>query len=447
MYIKCPDYITKAIDRLEKHGHSAYAVGGCIRDSIMGREPNDWDMTTSATPDEIQKTFAGFRTIPTGIKHGTVTVLISSHPVEITTMRVDGKYSDNRHPEKVTFTRRIEDDLSRRDFTVNAIAYNPHSGIVDPFGGQEDIEKKLIRCVGDADTRFSEDALRILRAVRFSSVLGFDIDLDTAKSVIRNRSLLDNISNERIRVELLKLLCGKNVETVLTKYKKVIFQIIPELSPTDGFLQHTPYHIYDVWTHTVKVTSSIEPNADFRAAALLHDVEKPSMFTLDERGQGHFKGHPQKGAQTAEKILRRLRFSNAEIAHITTIILLHDERPDGNRFHLAKLCSLFGIDNVDDTLKLIIADAHGKNPIIFDKEVSTAVTAQKQIKAMKEAHTCLKTSELDINGNDIMALGIDRIKIKDTLQFLLDEVIYERLENKKAALERAAVEYNGLTSE
>ena len=171
------------------------------------------------------------------------------------------------------------------------------------------------------------------------------------------------------------------------------------------------------------------------------------MFTLDERGQGHFKGHPQKGAQTAEKILRRLRFSNAEIAHITTIIFLHDERPDGNRFHLAKLCSLFGIDNVDDTLKLIIADAHGKNPIIFDKEVSAAVTAQKQIKAMREAHTCLKTSELDINGNDIMALGIDRIKIKDTLQFLLDEVIYERLENKKAALERAAVEYNGLTSE
>lgn len=447
MYIKCPDYITKAIDRLEKHGHSAYAVGGCVRDSIMGREPNDWDMTTSATPDEIQKAFAGFRTIPTGIKHGTMTVLISSHPVEITTMRVDGKYSDNRHPEKVTFTRRIEDDLSRRDFTVNAIAYNPHSGIVDPFGGQADIEKKLIRCVGDADTRFSEDALRILRAVRFSSVLGFDIDRDTAESVIRNRSLLDNISNERIRVELLKLLCGKNVETVLTKYKKVIFQIIPELSPTDGFLQHTPYHIYDVWTHTVKVTSSIEPNADFRAAALLHDVEKPSMFTLDERGQGHFKGHPQKGAQTAEKILRRLRFSNAEIAHITTIILLHDERPDGNRFHLAKLCSLFGIDNVDDTLKLIIADAHGKNPIIFDKEVSAAVTAQKQIKAMREAHTCLKTSELDINGNDIMALGIDRIKIKDTLQFLLDEVIYERLENKKAALERAAVEYNGLTSE
>lgn len=447
MYIKCPDYITKAIDRLEKHGHSAYAVGGCVRDSIMGREPNDWDMTTSATPDEIQKAFAGFRTIPTGIKHGTMTVLISSHPVEITTMRVDGKYSDNRHPEKVTFTRRIEDDLSRRDFTVNAIAYNPHSGIVDPFGGQADIEKKLIRCVGNADTRFSEDALRILRAVRFSSVLGFDIDRDTAESVIRNRSLLDNISNERIRVELLKLLCGKNVETVLTKYKKVIFQIIPELSATDGFLQHTPYHIYDVWTHTVKVTSSIEPTADFRAAALLHDVEKPSMFTLDERGQGHFKGHPQKGAQTAEKILRRLRFSNAEIAHITTIIFLHDERPDGNRFHLAKLCSLYGIDNVDDTLKLIIADAHGKNPIFFDKEVIAAVTAQKQIKAMREAHTCLKTSELDINGNGIMALGIDRIKIKDTLQFLLDEVIYERLENKKAALERAAVEYNGLTSE
>lgn len=444
MRINCPEKILKAIALLESKGYSAYAVGGCVRDSIMGRTPNDWDMTTSATPAETRAVFKNFRTIATGIKHGTVTVIIDSEPVEITTMRVDGKYSDNRHPESVSFTKKIEDDLSRRDFTVNAMAYNPQTGIVDPFGGQNDIKSKTIRCVGNPDTRFNEDALRILRAIRFSSVLGFDIDEKTSQSITNNRSLLQNISKERIRVELIKMLCGQNTEKILTDYKSVIFEIIPELAAEDGFLQHTPYHIYDVWTHTTKVVSSIEPDSDLRIAALLHDIEKPSMFRLDSQGVGHFKGHPQKGAETAEIILRRLRFSNAEIHHITTIIRLHDERPDGNRFHLAKLCSQCGIENVEDTLKLILADAHGKNPEFFDKETDAVHVAQKQIGFMKENHVCLKTSELEINGNDIMTLGIDRTMIRETLEFLLDEVIDERIKNNKSALSQAAKEYNKL---
>ncbi len=438
MHINCPEKILKAIALLESSGYSAYAVGGCVRDSIMGRTPNDWDMTTSATPAETRAVFKKFRTIATGIKHGTVTVIIDSEPVEITTMRVDGKYSDNRHPENVSFTQKIEDDLSRRDFTVNAMAYNPKTGIIDPFGGQNDIKSKTIRCVGNPDIRFNEDALRILRAIRFSSVLGFDIDEKTSQSIINNRSLLQNISKERIRVELIKMLCGQNIEKILTDYKSVIFEIIPELAAEDGFLQHTPYHIYDVWTHTTKVVPSIEPKSDLRVAALLHDIEKPSMFRLDSQGVGHFKGHPQKGAETAENILHRLRFSNAEIKHITTIIRLHDERPDGNRFHLAKLCSEYDIDNVKDTLKLILADAHGKNPEFFDIEADAVHVAQEQIEFMKENHACLKTSELDINGNDIMALGIDRTMIRETLEFLLDEVINERIENKKSALSQAA---------
>lgn len=442
MRINCPEKILKAISLLEGSGYSAYAVGGCVRDSIMGRTPNDWDMTTSATPDETKEVFKGFRTIATGIKHGTVTVLIDSEPVEITTMRVDGEYSDNRHPESVSFTKKIEDDLSRRDFTANAMAYNPKTGIVDPFGGQSDIKNKTIRCVGNPDMRFNEDALRILRALRFASLLGFDIDSQTSQSIISSRSLLQNISKERIRVELIKMLCGNGIENILTKYKSVIFEIIPELAAEDEFLQHTPYHIYDVWTHTVKVTASIAPESDLRVAALLHDIEKPSMFRLDSAGTGHFKGHPQKGAETAEKILRRLRFSNAEIKHITTIILLHDERPDGDRFHLAKLCSEYGIDNIDDSLKLIEADAHGKNPAYFNKEVQAVYIARKQIDFLRESHACLKTSELDINGNDIMALGIDRTDIRSTLEFLLDEVINERIENKKAALSKAAEEFS-----
>lgn len=442
MKITCPDRIVKAIDLLEKSGYSAYAVGGCVRDSVMGREPNDWDMTSSATPDEIQRTFSGFRTVPTGIKHGTVTVIIDGKPIEITTMRVDGEYSDNRHPETVRFTKRIEDDLGRRDFTVNAMAYNPKSGIVDPYGGMNDIENRIIRCVGDADTRFNEDALRILRAVRFASTLGFDIEKNTSDSVLANRRLLENISKERIRVELIKLLCGTDVEKILLGYKELIFEIIPELAPTDGFLQHTPFHIYDVWTHTVKVVANIEPESDFRVAALLHDIEKPSMFKIDSDGIGHFKGHPQKGAETAEKILRRLRFSNAEIHRITTIIRLHDERPDGDIHHLARLCSVYGIDRADDTLKLIIADAHGKNSLVLDKEIGSVRTAQRQIDFLRKSHACLSTAELNINGNDIMALGIDRTQIRDTLQFLLENVIDEKIENKKAALSQAAVEYN-----
>ena len=215
MRINCPEKILKAIALLESNGYSAYTVGGCVRDSVMGRAPNDWDMTTSAAPDETREVFKDFHTVATGIKHGTVTVLIDSEPVEITTMRVDGKYSDNRHPESVSFTKRIEDDLSRRDFTVNAMAYNPKTGVVDPFGGQNDIKNKIIRCVGNPDTRFGEDALRILRAIRFSSVLGFDIDKKTSQSIIGNRSLLQNISKERIRVELIKMLCGQNVEKIL----------------------------------------------------------------------------------------------------------------------------------------------------------------------------------------------------------------------------------------
>lgn len=441
MQIQCPDYILKAIDILKYNGHSAYAVGGCVRDSVMGRTPNDWDMTTSATPDEMKRAFDGYRIIPTGIKHGTLTVMIDSHPVEITTMRIDGSYSDSRHPESVSFTKKIEEDLSRRDFTVNAMAYSPETGLVDPFGGRLDTERKIIRCVGNPDKRFHEDALRILRAIRFASVLGFGIEEETAASIIKNRCLLNDISKERIRAELIKLLCGQNVDKVLLEFKQVIFEIIPELQATDGFLQHTPYHIYDVWTHIAKVTSSIESTSDLRVAALLHDIEKPSMFRLDEKGVGHFKCHPQKGAQTAEEILRRLRFSNAEIKHIATIIYLHDERPDGNRHHLAKLCAKFGIDNVDDTMKLIIADAHGKNPSIIEQEIQVAENARKQISEMRAENACLSIHALDINGNDIMALGIDRTQIKDTLDYLLDSVIDEKTENKKAALEQAAENY------
>ncbi|MBP9988859.1 MAG: hypothetical protein KBT46_05100, partial [Ruminococcus sp.] len=240
MKTNCPDFINTAFKLLEESGFEAYAVGGCIRDSIMNKSPNDWDMTTSAKPEQIISVFSDYRTIPTGINHGTVTVLFDKNPVEITTMRIDGKYTDNRRPEKVFYTDKIEEDLSRRDFTVNAIAYNPRLGIIDPFKGCRDIKNKIITCVGNPDRRFNEDALRIIRALRFASTLSFEIEKNTADSIVKNKHLLNNIANERIRVELIKLLCGDNAEKILLDYKDIIFLIIPELSQTYGFEQHTP---------------------------------------------------------------------------------------------------------------------------------------------------------------------------------------------------------------
>lgn len=273
--ILCPDFVNTALALLSEGGFDAFVVGGCVRDAVMGRTPNDWDMTTSSSPEETMAVFKDFRTVPTGLKHGTVTVIINGEPLEITTMRIDGQYSDSRRPDSVEFTSDISKDLCRRDFTVNAMAYSPRSGIVDPFGGLHDIKNGIIRCVGEADARFGEDALRIIRALRFASVLGFEIAGETAQSIKNNYPLLGEIAKERIRVELIKLLQGKNVEKILTEYKEIIFYIIPELKACDGFEQHSPYHVYDVWTHTVKAVSAVKNDPVLRTAMLLHDIAKP----------------------------------------------------------------------------------------------------------------------------------------------------------------------------
>ena len=250
--IYIPEYITKVLRLLKDGGHEGFLVGGCVRDSLMGKEPHDYDITTSATPDEMKRCFAGEKVIETGVRHGTLTVVSDSNNVEVTTFRVDGEYEDNRHPTQVSFTHRLQDDLSRRDFTVNAMAYSPERGVVDIFDGQKDIERRLIRCVGDPDKRFNEDALRILRALRFSSALDFDIDKNTDESIRKNKGLLKNISSERMYSELVKIILGNGAERVLLSYPEVIAEILPELSDCMGFEQNNPYHCYDVYTHTVK---------------------------------------------------------------------------------------------------------------------------------------------------------------------------------------------------
>ena len=429
--ITCPDYINTAVQLLEERGFEAYTVGGCVRDSLMKTKPDDWDMTTSAAPDEIIDVFKSFRVIPTGIKHGTVTVIIDETPIEITTMRIDGKYTDNRRPEEVTFTKSICEDLSRRDFTVNAMAFNKKSGITDPFGGQTDIRNSLIRCVGNPDRRFGEDALRIIRALRFASVLGFEIESETSQSIFRNYRLLSNVAKERIRVELVKLLCGKNVEKILLDYREIIFFLIPQLKASDGFEQHTKFHIYDVWTHTVKVVASVENSPVLRVAALLHDIEKPSCFRLDENGTGHFKGHPQKSSETAYKILKDLRFSNAEIKSICDIIALHDERPDGDRIKTAHLCSEYSADTVKSVMKFIKAELYAKNPCYIEADSKKCDLAIAQIDEIEQSNIPMKVSELDVNGNDLIEIGIKPESIGAILNDVLNAVIDEKINNSK----------------
>ena len=430
MKIICPSYVNTALELLNNSGFKAFVVGGCVRDKIMGREPNDWDMTTSALPEETLDVFKAFRTIPTGLKHGTVTVIIEGQPLEITTMRIDGEYHDSRRPDSVEFTDEIKMDLSRRDFTVNAMAYNHKDGLVDPFGGKDDIKQKTIRCVGSPDKRFGEDALRIIRALRFASVLDFDIDSVTAESILKNHMMMQNVAVERIRVELVKLLTGKRVENILTEYKEVIFGIIPELRAEDGFDQLSPYHIYDIWTHNIKVVGAIKNEPIFRVAALLHDVAKPECFHIDENGVGHFPQHEYYGAIKSQEIMKGLRFSNAEINTVYNIIALHYDRPDGVKSHLAHLCSEYSIADVRNTLELIKADAAGKNTDYYNIEIERCMTAEKQLDEIEADGTPLKISDLKINGNDLIAEGFKGKEIKSVLEELLNEVIDGKIDNE-----------------
>lgn len=434
MFIRCPEYINTAFRLLEQSGFKAYAVGGCVRDSLLGKTPDDWDMTTSSTPEETMEVFKDFRVIPTGIKHGTVTVIIDGNHIEITTMRVDGEYHDSRRPDNVQFTSDVEKDLSRRDFTVNAMAYNHTDGLIDTFGGQEDLKNKTIRCVGNPNKRFNEDALRIIRALRFACVLDFEIDKETAESIINNVSLINNVANERIRVELMKLLQGVAVERILTDFKEIIFEIIPDLRRLDGFAQNTPYHIYDIWNHTVKVVSNVKNTPVLRLAALLHDISKPDCFKSDSKGIAHFKGHPEQSSKMSVDILKGLRFSNKEIDIVSTIIKLHDMYPDGNKTSVAKYCSLYSPEILKLTLELMRGDTAGKNPAFQKKQYDSYDLAEKQIDEIVESNLCLKVSDLAVKGEDISNLGFKGRDIGETLNALLSMVIQEEIENNKGVL-------------
>lgn len=430
------DRAQKIISVLEKAGYEAFAVGGCVRDYIMNNPCDDVDITTSARPEETEKVLQaeniGF--IETGLKHGTVTALLEGESFEITTYRSDGIYKDSRHPEDVKFVTDIKEDLSRRDFTINAIAYNRNGGFVDLFGGKADIENKMIRAVGDADKRFKEDALRIMRAIRFASVLSFAVEPETKKAIFNNKALLKNVSAERIFTELSKLLMGDNVFNVLTEYKDVIAVIIPELEPIFNIGQNTKWHIYDVWEHTCKAVESAPKDLSLRLTMLLHDIGKAYSKTTDENATDHFKGHQKISGEYAKTALERLKVSNEIYERVMFLVPIHDMHIGTERKKIKKWLSKVGESRLRDLIEVKRSDKLAQNPEMTAQELKNLDITQSELNKIIEEGEPFTVKELDINGNDIMALGFEGKQIGDILNILLEKVIGDELLNKKESL-------------
>lgn len=428
-----------ALNALEEKGYEAYLVGGSVRDYLMHRPLGDIDITTNATPEEVRGVFGNLRVIDTGIKHGTVTVLMDGEGVEITTYRCDGTYSDNRRPDSVSFSKSFSDDVLRRDFTVNGIGISKNGEIRDEVGGKADIERKIIRAIGVPQERFTEDALRILRAIRFSSVLGFEIEENTENALREKKELLNNISAERKREELLKLVNGKNAEKVLLEFRDVIAVCIPEIQCEFDFDQHNRHHIYDVYTHSVKALSNAKNDPNIRMALLLHDIGKPQTAKFDEKGEMHFKCHAQVSCDIADKILSYLRFSNADKEEILTFVKYHDipfmcedmKNPSPKR--IKRIVSKFGKVTALKLLEIRRCDNAAQNPEYFLGEEFYR-ECEKLISDIADSGECLTLKDLAINGNDLLDLGFSGKAIGEALNQMLEKVIDGDLSNDKTAL-------------
>lgn len=422
------------IDCLGKSGFKAYAVGGCVRDLLMEKVPHDWDICTSAVPAQIKSVFSRFDCIETGIKHGTVTVIYNKHAYEITTMRTEGKYLNNRRPEAVSFVNDICKDLIRRDFTINAMAYNSTDGIIDPYDGQSDIINKIIRCVGNPDKRFYEDGLRIMRALRFSAVLDFDIEDKTAESIHKNKHLLANISRERIRDEFLKLLCGSRAADVIREYFDVITVFIPEFTAVKGFLQNTPHHQYDVMDHILKSVEYIESDPFYRCIMFFHDIGKPYCYKQDDNGIGHFKGHDVKSAEITVNVMQRLRFPVRFMNHAVKLIKIHDTRTQATAKAVRRLMSRIGYDDTMRLLKIQMADTLAQSMYQRDKKIERIESVRMLAQEIYEKNECFSLESLDINGNDLIQLGMKGKEVGNALSMLLNAVVDEDVLNEKREL-------------
>lgn len=428
-----PPQVLDALDRLHQAGYEAWIVGGCVRDLLLGRVPTDYDITTSALPPQTKEVFRDRRVVETGIRHGTVTLLEEGMPLEITTYRVDGTYSDARHPDGVTFTTSLREDAARRDFTVNAMAYAPGLGLRDDFGGQEDLAHRLIRAVGDPDRRFQEDALRVLRAIRFASVLDFALEEQTAAAARRQAAGLQKVSAERVFQELSKLLCGPKAGQVLLAYPDILGQVIPELLPMVGFDHRNRHHCYDVYTHTAVAVDHVPPQLPLRLAMLLHDIGKPDTFSLGEDGQGHFYGHPRRSVELAEGILLRLRAPKKLREQVLTLVRYHDVQIEEDPARLRRWLHKLGPEGFFALLAIQRGDAAGQAPA-YCTRIERADRLESQARALLAQTPCLTLADLAVNGHDLLQLGYRGPALGRALQRLLEEVLAGRLANEKAAL-------------
>lgn len=417
-----PDEI---LNRLTAAGFQAYAVGGCVRDSLLGTVPGDWDICTSALPEETEACFSDLRVVETGLKHGTVTVIFQGVPYEITTFRSDGNYLDHRRPQQVNFVRTLKEDLLRRDFTINAMAVGLDEEIQDPFGGRQDLTDGIIRCVGDPDTRFTEDALRILRGLRFASRLGFSIAPETAAAMERNKNLLSYVSGERIYKELTGILIGTYAQSVLEQYGGVLAAVLPEIQPSMGFLQRNPFHNRDVWQHTLEALGKSRPDPIVRWALLLHDLGKPGCFTLDDRGIGHFYGHPQRSMELAEQILDRFHGDKKTRDTICLLVRDHDREAPATIKNARRWIARYGRDNVRLLLEVKRCDclAHVDTPKTRAR-YNNLMEMTRLIRECLETEQCFSVRDLPVKGGDVMALGVPAgPQVGRILEGLLDDVL------------------------
>ncbi len=435
-----PEHVREILEALEGAGFAAFCVGGCVRDSLLGREPEDWDITTSARPEEVLGLF-GAEALPTGLRHGTVTVRRPGGHAEVTTFRRDGVYTDHRRPESVRFTDSLEEDLARRDFTVNAMALSLRGELRDPFRGREDLAAGRIRCVGEPARRFGEDALRILRGLRFAAVLGFAIEPETAAALSAARGDLAAIAPERILMELRKLLGAERPSAVLREFPEVFGVFWPELLPMVGYDQRNFHHCYDLWEHTLHALDAVPGEESLRFAALLHDVGKPECFSLDADGVGHFYGHAAKSAERADAMLARLRAPNALREEVTELIRRHDTPLPGiPEANLRRLLRRLGEGRLRRLIALQRADNLAQAPEYRAERAAGLDEVLERLDAILQEDACFSLRQLAVNGRDMLDLGFRGREIGGALDFLLNEVVEGRLENEREALLGAARE-------
>lgn len=432
--VEVPTPVNYIIQKLEKCGHEAYMVGGCVRDSVLGRKPHDYDICTSATPDEILKAFPNEEIIPTGLQHGTITILINKEPFEVTTYRIDGDYSDNRRPDNVTFTKNLVEDLRRRDFTINAMAYNPKTGLIDPFNGMEDIKYKKIRCVGSAEDRFNEDALRILRAIRFEAQLGFAGFPETMFEIDRQYERLKNISVERINSEFCKIVASNQFCVELVLYPDVFSLFIPELKDMIGFQQDNPYHAYDVFDHTVHAIEKCESDdLIVRLAVFFHDFGKPHSYQDGEDGIRHFKGHGKVSSDITDTIMKRLRFDNETRNNVVELVYYHDATFEVGKKYVKRWLNKIGEKQFRRLLEVRKADIKGQKPDYEESRIEKINNIENILEEILSEKSCFSLKDLAVNGNDVKEV----MKLKEGkdigywLNEILKRVIDGELENNK----------------